>query len=229
MKVPGLPITWINSAFVRLTGYAKDAAEGRNCRYMQGPKTEADSLRAMVLAIRSAKTTTLHLTNYRKSGEAFVNCLTLAPILDSSGEYRYSIGVLGDGSKLAVEGEARDALLSVLPKAFPAAAQPAQFDPSLAEVKPPTPAPPRNPGSSLSSLSNFLQAGCARSASQVDTEAQREQYRKEMVKFTRLVWSLEWDPSLKQVLAQPNGLKAFGQWLQKEVRRSIHTARVDLR
>ena len=255
MKVPGLPVTWCNSAFGRLTGYSKAETEGRNCRFMQGSRTEPASLRAMVMAIRTAKSTTLHVTNYRKNGEEFVNVLTLAPLLDSSGEYRYSIGVLGDATKLSTEGESRDKLIAALPKAFPAAAQPKQYEASLSEVRhdllrcgydavtscyvmlrhvtpqqnlgeplttsppcplhllPPSPhhQPHRLPPSPPHPFTPFPQ---------VDSEAQREQYRKEMVKFTRLVWSLEWDTSLKQVLFQPVGLKAFGQWLQKEVRHS---------
>ena len=55
MKMPGLPVTFCNSAFVSLTGYSKAEAEGRNCRFLQGASTEAAAVRVMVNAIRSAK------------------------------------------------------------------------------------------------------------------------------------------------------------------------------
>eukprot|EP00966_Prymnesium_polylepis_P238626 5518504-Prymnesium_polylepis.1 len=35
-----------------------------------------------------------------------------------------------------------------------------------------------------------------------------------MAKFTRLVWSLDWDTSLRRLLTQPVGQMAFQQWLQ---------------
>ena len=48
----------------------------------------------------------------------------------------------------------------------------------------------------------------------VDDAAQRKQWRASMAKFTRLVWSLDWDTSLRRLLTQPVGQMAFQQWLQ---------------
>ena len=41
MKIPGLPVTWCNGAMVSLTGYEKGHTQGKNCRFLQGKKTEA--------------------------------------------------------------------------------------------------------------------------------------------------------------------------------------------
>eukprot|EP00967_Tisochrysis_lutea_P158748 scaffold325749_cov157-Tisochrysis_lutea.AAC.1 len=87
MQTPGLPVTFANSAMVALTGYAKDAIEGRNCRFLQGKKSEAAAVRAMVSAIRGTKMTTVKITNYRKDGKTFVNVLSLIPVKDSTGQY----------------------------------------------------------------------------------------------------------------------------------------------
>ena len=76
MKTPGLPVTWCNSAMVNLTGYPKEHTQGRNCRFLQGKRTESASVRVMVSAIRAAKPTTVRVTNYRKDGSEFVNVLT---------------------------------------------------------------------------------------------------------------------------------------------------------
>ena len=54
MKVPGLPVTYCNSAMVQLTGFPKDHTQGRNCRFLQGKRTEAAAVRVMVSSIRSA-------------------------------------------------------------------------------------------------------------------------------------------------------------------------------
>ena len=57
MRVPGLPITYCNAATVKLTGYDKGEIYGRNCRFLQGPRTEAAAVREMVVAIRTASMT----------------------------------------------------------------------------------------------------------------------------------------------------------------------------
>ena len=70
MKTPGLPMTYCNSAMVKLTGYPKEHTQGRNCRFLQGKKTEAAAVRVMVAAIRSAKPTTVRVTNYRRTARS---------------------------------------------------------------------------------------------------------------------------------------------------------------
>ena len=64
-------------------------------------RTEAAAVRTMVSAIRSAKATTVRVTNYKQDGTPFVNVLTLHPVHDSNSEYRYSIGILSDGASAA--------------------------------------------------------------------------------------------------------------------------------
>ena len=39
MKIPGLPVTFCNSAMVNLTQYPKEHTQGRNCRFLQGKGT----------------------------------------------------------------------------------------------------------------------------------------------------------------------------------------------
>eukprot|EP00966_Prymnesium_polylepis_P157396 3637484-Prymnesium_polylepis.1 len=103
MKTPGLPITWCNRATTALTGYAREQMVGRNCRFLQGKATEAGPLRAMIGSIRRAEQLTVRVTNYKQGGDPFVNALTLSPVRDSAGEYRYSIGVLSDAARDADE------------------------------------------------------------------------------------------------------------------------------
>ena len=176
-------IAFCNQAMVDLTGYPRGEIEGRNCRFLQGKRTEAAAVRAMVAGIRGAKPTTVRVTNYRKDGSMFTNMLTLSPIMDSSGAYRYNVGILADAANGKSESAGLEKLRGALPKTMPAQAQPDKFDEGLKVV---------------------------------DAEAQRKQYKASMVKFTRLLWSMEWDTSLKQLLMQPVGLQSFGQWLQKE-------------
>lgn len=39
-RAPDNPITWVNDAFLGLTGFATDELLGRNCRMLQGPGTD---------------------------------------------------------------------------------------------------------------------------------------------------------------------------------------------
>ena len=183
MKVPGLPVKMCNGAMVKLTGYPKSHTEGRNCRFLQGKRTEAAAVRTMVSSIRGAKATTVRVTNYRKGGTAFTNVLTLHPVYDSEGEYRFNIGVLSDGALAKEEGEALQKLRAALPSQFDATLQPKVV---------------------------------YETATKVDQDAQLKQYRASMVKFTRLLWSIEWDTSLRHVVTHPAAVTSFGKWLTKE-------------
>ena len=49
---------------VKLTGYEKDEIFGRNCCFLQGPRTEAAAVREMIVAVRTASVTTVRVTNY---------------------------------------------------------------------------------------------------------------------------------------------------------------------
>ena len=184
MKVPGLPVTFCNSAMVKLTGYPKEHTQGKNCRFLQGKRTEAAAVRVMVSAIRAAKATTVNVTNYRQDGSDFMNVLTLHPVHDSENEYRYSIGILSDGANSARESGMLEKLRSALPTRFDTALQPRAF---------------------------------AKSLTQVDQEAQRKQWKASLAKFTRLLWSMDWEGSLRTLIAQPASISVFGRWLQSEM------------
>jgi len=138
----------------------------------------------MVSAIRSAKPTTVKVTNYRKDGKEFVNVLSLHPVYDSEKEYRYSIGVLSDGANAGSESAGLEKLRAALPTKFDASLQPRAFSKALTKV---------------------------------DQEAQRKQWKSSLAKFTRLLWSMDWEGSLGSLAGQPQAIAVFGQWLQKEM------------
>ncbi|KAL3902556.1 MAG: hypothetical protein SGPRY_012019 [Prymnesium sp.] len=124
MTIPGLPMVWCNSQMVALTGYPIQYMQGRNCRFLQGKETEPKMVRNMVSGIRSAKLTTVRVTNYRKDGSSFVNVLTLHPVHDSTEEYRYSIGLLSDAVNESAESASLERVRELLPKRFEVSLQP---------------------------------------------------------------------------------------------------------
>ncbi|WP_428406925.1 PAS domain-containing protein [Hyphococcus sp.] len=87
------PIVYVNRAFERLTGYASDAAVGRNCRFLQGPETDRRTIEALSNAIKDKREIEVDLLNYRADGETFMNHLLISPILDDKGDVSYFLGV----------------------------------------------------------------------------------------------------------------------------------------
>merc|ERR1712070_1329918 len=93
MAMPGNPMFFVNQEFCRVTGYEKHEAQGRNCRFLQGPKTEPQSVAVIQDTLRRGVDCHVKISNYRKSGELFENLLTMRPVHDSNGVYRFCIGV----------------------------------------------------------------------------------------------------------------------------------------
>jgi PAS domain S-box-containing protein len=90
------PIIYANAGFERLTGYSIEEVLGRNCRFLQGPGTDRDTLERLRLAIRRKHACTVQLLNYRKDGTSFWNRLSITPVRDPSGNVTHFIGVQSD-------------------------------------------------------------------------------------------------------------------------------------
>ncbi|WP_370337976.1 PAS domain-containing protein [Parvularcula marina] len=90
---PDNPIIFANRAFLMLTGYDHDEVIGKNCRFLQGPDTDEDSLNLIRKAIRDEEVLVVEVLNYRKDGTKFWNALHLGPIYDGdTGELLYFFG-----------------------------------------------------------------------------------------------------------------------------------------
>lgn len=86
------PIIFANEAFFDLTGFSEDEVIGRNCRFLQGDDTTADSIAAVRSAIGTRTVETVEIINYRKDGSRFVNSLQIGPIMDDDGVLIYYFG-----------------------------------------------------------------------------------------------------------------------------------------
>lgn len=90
---PGQPLVAVNDAFCALTGYAAADAIGRNCRFLQGPRTDPAALAALKQQIAAGLPARSVLVNYRRDGSAFLNELIVTPIRDAAGVLRFFTGV----------------------------------------------------------------------------------------------------------------------------------------
>jgi PAS domain S-box-containing protein len=93
------PIVLANQSFLDLSGYSADEVIGRNCRFMQGPRTEPEQVGRLRQAIRTEQEATVELLNYRKNGTTFWNELFLSPVHDDHGRLLYFFSSSKDISK----------------------------------------------------------------------------------------------------------------------------------
>lgn len=95
-SLPDCPIVFCNPAFTKITGYPAEEVLGRNCRFLQGPGTEKEAVRALRRAIQDRRAITVELTNHRRDGRRFVNELRMSPVLGTDGSLLAFVGVQHD-------------------------------------------------------------------------------------------------------------------------------------
>ncbi len=103
---PDNPIVFANRAFVRMTGYERSEIVGRNCRFLQGPETDADTVERVRHAVRARDELAVELLNYRKDGTSFWNALFVSPVFDPAGNLVYFFASQLDVSRRRAAEEA---------------------------------------------------------------------------------------------------------------------------
>ena len=88
-RQPDNPVVFANDSFCRLSGYSRDEILGRNCRFLQGPETDPETIRRIRAAVDAAEPIEIDIRNHRKDGAPFWNRLLLAPVRDATGKLAY--------------------------------------------------------------------------------------------------------------------------------------------
>lgn len=86
---PDNPIVFANPAFIGMTGYSWDELIGTNCRLLQGPDTNPDTVSDIRRAIEQRRETTVEIYNYKKNGAGFWNALFISPVFDADDNLIY--------------------------------------------------------------------------------------------------------------------------------------------
>jgi len=88
-NLPDCPLVYVNPSFTEMTGYGSEAAVGRNCRFLQGPETDRDTVERIRRAIEERKPIDEEIYNYRRDGSGFWNALHVSPVFDDRGKLTY--------------------------------------------------------------------------------------------------------------------------------------------
>lgn len=91
-NLPDNPIIFVNKAFEKMTGYKAEEVIGKNCRFLQGEKTNQPALDVLRKAIKEKKPCHVVLENFRKDGSAFINQLDISVVYNEQGLATHFVG-----------------------------------------------------------------------------------------------------------------------------------------
>lgn len=88
----GFPITYVNRAFEKQTGYTLEEVSGSSCGFLQGKGTSPEAIKKINNELEQYKPVTTTILNYRKNGTKFYNQLSLTPIRDKNNNVTHMLG-----------------------------------------------------------------------------------------------------------------------------------------
>ena len=91
-RLPGCPVTRVSDGFLSLTGYSRPDVLGKNCRFLQGPKTDRATVARLRQALDGGEDVAVKMLNYKKDGSEFWNLLQLEHVRDRHGVTTQIIG-----------------------------------------------------------------------------------------------------------------------------------------
>ena len=90
------PIVYVNASVERRTGYSRAELLGRDPRLLQGPDTDPAERQRIRAALSRWQPVTVELVNYTRNGEPYWVEMTISPVADETGMYRYWFSVERD-------------------------------------------------------------------------------------------------------------------------------------
>ncbi|KAI5369274.1 Putative PAS domain-containing protein [Septoria linicola] len=108
------PIVYASEEFYNITQYTKEMTIGRNCRFLQGPKSSMASVTRLIQALSRGEECCETILNYKRDGTPFMNLLMIAPLYDNKGAVRYFLGCQIDVSSLIDGGKGVESFAQLL-------------------------------------------------------------------------------------------------------------------
>jgi PAS domain S-box-containing protein len=114
-KLPDNPIVFASPGFYKLTGYTSREVLGRNCRFLQGPGTDAKAVDVIRKAVGTGSDATVCLLNYKADGTPFWNQFFIAALRDSDNCIVNYVGVQTEVEPQAGVSMLEDKVNAILP------------------------------------------------------------------------------------------------------------------
>jgi len=102
-SLPDNPIVYASRGFLGLTGYQMAQVVGRNCRFLQGPGTDARMVDRIRKGVAAGEDTSVCLLNYKADGTPFWNQFFVAALRDADGSVVNYVGVQCEVNEVPVE------------------------------------------------------------------------------------------------------------------------------
>jgi PAS domain S-box-containing protein len=109
-RLPDNPIVFVNEAFSRTTGYSAEEAVGRNCRFLQPPDPDEETVSQIRKAVEDGRATSVEILNQRKDGDRFWNHLFIAPVNDEAGNLLFFLSTQVDVTRMHQADEMKSSL-----------------------------------------------------------------------------------------------------------------------
>lgn len=93
LSLPGPRVLYVNPAFERMTGWAREDILGKTPRLLQGPGTDRAVLAYMRRCFEAWKPCRVELVNYRKDRSEFQVEIDIRPVTDEFGWYTHWIAI----------------------------------------------------------------------------------------------------------------------------------------
>jgi PAS domain S-box-containing protein len=113
-RLPDMPITYVNPAVERLTGYGASEMYGKNCRFFQNQDRDQEGINELHQAIQKSEHCRAVIRNYRKDGTLFWNDLTISPIFNDLGILTHYVGIQNDVTKQKLLELHKDEFLAIV-------------------------------------------------------------------------------------------------------------------
>lgn len=111
LKLPDMPIIYVNSAFTKVTGYKAEEVIGRQYHIFQDSIADPDTVNQINTALKNKTACTVDFLDKHRNGEAFWNRLSLFPVVIDGSDPRYYVFFQNDISALKRVSAEREVLL----------------------------------------------------------------------------------------------------------------------
>ncbi|CCH55570.1 Blue-light-activated protein Includes: RecName: Full=Blue-light-activated histidine kinase [Fibrisoma limi BUZ 3] len=90
---PAKTILWTSNNFLSMTGYIPGEVLGQTPSILQGPDTDARTLRRVRESLQREESVKADLLNYRKDGESYICRVAIDPLYNGEGELTHFLAV----------------------------------------------------------------------------------------------------------------------------------------